>query len=147
MFITSDVKYIGAIVGRNTDNDGTVEQCYYLKGSADARGDNKERTALGTKKGALADGDEGTKTSSFTTSDYTLKRDCGYGKNLLDALNAKATEKGWAQWEESPNGYPVLKGLIRRQSFAYGRKFYIAQKIIWGSSDPQNFVYETLRAW
>ena len=112
--VSGDVKYIGAIVGRNTDNDGTVEQCYYLKGSADARGDNKERTALGTKKGALADGDEGTKTSSFTTSDYALKRDCGYGKNLLDALNAKATEKGWAQWEESPNGYPVLKGLIRR---------------------------------
>ena len=107
-------KYIGAIVGRNTKDKGTVHQCYYWESSAGAYDDDNLRKALGTEKGSLGDGKEGTKTASFSAFDYILASDCGYGKNLLDALTKMASDKKWASWEEGPDGFPIIEGLSRR---------------------------------
>ncbi len=110
-------QYIGAVVGRNTDNMGTVKYCYYLSGSATCNGE--PRTALGTKTGALTDGDKGTQCAYFTAADSALSRDCGYGtESLISALNDAIGDliEGCSAWEATgPNGYPLPVSIPTRK--------------------------------
>ena len=110
-------EYVGAVVGRNTNDRGKVNQCYYLAGSATC--DGNSRNGLGTEKGSVADGNKGYQVASFTSATSALSRDCNYGTtNLITALNNYVEDyrkensgSGIADWVEGEDGYPVLKGL------------------------------------
>lgn len=103
--------YIGAIDGRNNGNDGFVECCYYLQGSATCNGE--ARTALGTKKGALTDGDKSTECAYFTSPTSSISRDCGMGRTdlitVLNVYNEYGEWDGYIWVPDGPDGYPVLK--------------------------------------
>lgn len=110
--------YIGAVVGRNYKKC-TVHQCYYLYNSASCNG--SYRNAVGTEKGSLEDGKDGTSTAYFTSATSSLSRnaDCG-NANLLSALN------NWVEWWNDYNcnavwtagedGYPLPNGNINTKT-------------------------------
>lgn len=106
--------FIGAIVGRNTDNDGEVDQAYYLENCATGGGDH--RRAVGTSESSLKDDAKGNKAAYFTSSTSALSRQCEDGVNqnegLCAALNHWAKrcvgDVGSVQWETNgPGGYPL----------------------------------------
>jgi len=108
--VTGGGSYRGAIVGRNNENDGHVEQCYYLAGSAPGR------SSSGSKDGAEPDIMENLKCSAFQS--YTsipalvVEEGCG-GLPLLDVLNAWARRCGYVSWNWDANGYPVPESAPR----------------------------------
>lgn len=76
--------YRGAIVGRNNEDDGAVDQGYYLAGSAPGR------TATGTKNGANGDGDK-VKCSAFSSysgsPDRVVEDNCSSSMSLMQVLD------------------------------------------------------------
>ena len=109
-------KYVGAVIGRNYEDKGTVHQAYYLKGSATCNG--QSRNASGTKTGS--DNDGSTKNLSaayFTAPDSALSRDADCGsKDLITALNNWVTwwndKQCNAYWVIGENGYPLPAGAV-----------------------------------
>ena len=109
--------YVGAVVGRNTDDDGTIAYCYYLNGSATRNGEG--RNGVGTKSGSLSDGDKGTKVASFTSASSDVSKDYGYGRlNLITILNARANDYqlsvSLSDWVAGSNNYPVPENLPQK---------------------------------
>ena len=108
--------YVGAIVGRNVSDEGTVKFNYYLKDCAVGK-DGSFRTALGKSGGAVPDGSDGEKdypASSFTsiTSKMSYTAGSSAGMNLIDALNALSGANNLVLWEATgPNGYPLPVGI------------------------------------
>lgn len=112
-------QYIGAIIGRNKNDDGSVHQAYYLQNSASCNGSS--RKAAGSKDGAVEDDRSkggGINAAYFTSPTSALSRRCETDTNanqgLLPALNHWATrckDSGAMQWEATGRGgYPLPKG-------------------------------------
>lgn len=114
--VKGTIYYVGAVVGRNYEDDGTVHQAYYLNGSATCNG--QSRNASGNKNGS--DNDGSTKHLSaayFTAPDSALSRDADCGsKDLITALNNWVTwwndKQCNAYWEIGENGYPLPAGAV-----------------------------------
>lgn len=115
--------YIGAIAGRNTNDDGRVEFNYYLAGSAYG-GNDKSRNAVGKDGGSVSDGDKGYYASSFNSPISTMKSSANKcaGLTLIEALNFwvdenKSTYNTFLDLDTAPNSwvaedeesYPILK--------------------------------------
>lgn len=102
-------------MGRNYHDDGKVEYCYYLKGTATCNG--ASRNGVGTEKGSLNDGEKGHNVANFTSATSALSRNTGAGATcLVDALSAFVDSwisiyKNISEWVEAEDGYPVPSGL------------------------------------
>ena len=104
--------YIGAVVGRNVDDEGSVIHNYYRSDSTTGK-DGDYRAALGNKGGSVADGKKGYIASSFSSPESSLYSTCNYhGMTLIDALNSWANDADlycevdlWIP--EGPGGYPI----------------------------------------
>ena len=115
--------YIGAIVGRNTNDNGIVQYNYYLQDCA-AGGDGKSRYAMGKEGGSVIDGTtSGGRTyyaSSFVNPESGMNDTAGTyaGLTLIGALNAWVDAEGGtydgvpAAWEVGPDGYPLPVGTL-----------------------------------
>jgi hypothetical protein len=108
--------YIGAIVGRNVDDDGTAWFNYYLKGCAKG-GNGKDRYAMGNDGGSVKDGEKDYSASSFTSLTVGMSSTAvkyGTGQILINALNAGAQGENpdlLSAWEATgPDGYPLPVG-------------------------------------
>ena len=108
--------YIGAIVGRNVDDDGTAWFNYYLKGCAKG-GNGKDRYAMGNDGGSVKDGEKDYFASSFTSLTVGMSSTAGKygtGQILINALNAGAQGENpdlLSAWEATgPDGYPLPVG-------------------------------------
>lgn len=106
-------QYIGGVVGRVKNNDGTVKQGYYLRGYVTCSGSS--RNGIGTEKSSLSDGDKGFEVAYFTSPTSTLSRSCdaiSRTNNILSAMNTwvdlYGAGNGAVQWvAEGRNGYPI----------------------------------------
>ena len=115
--------YIGAIVGRNTNDNGIVQYNYYLQDCA-AGGDGKSRYAMGKEGGSVIDGTTSAGqtyyASAFTTPESGMSNTAGTyaGLTLIGALNAWVDAEGGtydgvpAAWEVGPDGYPLPVGTL-----------------------------------
>lgn len=112
---TSD-DYVGAILGRNVSDDGTVKYNYYLKDCATGK-DGNVRTALGKSGGSVPDGSDGKKdypASSFTsiTSKMSYTAGAAEGLPLIEALNTLSQANNLVLWAATgPNGYPLPENI------------------------------------
>ena len=99
--------YIGAIVGRNTNNKGDVEYIYYKEGCAT---DNEGESC--NALGGADDGSHGYYASSFNDPLRDVMKDTAEdctGMLLLDALNYWWQEEETPNpWEIGPDGYPLF---------------------------------------
>jgi len=110
-------KFLGAVVGRNDKDEGTVKYCYYLKDSAKYNG--TPWTGIGASNKALDDDYKDYELASFTSPTSALSRNAGYGTtSLFDALTKFVTSfkqsnpnSNLADWVTGNNGYPMPKGL------------------------------------
>ena len=112
---TQSNDYIGAICGRNVDDDGYVQFCYYLAGCATGK-NGKTRAALGNDGGSVEDGKKSYYCSSFKSMTSTMASSASdyAGMTLLDALNEYAVAhssycEGWM--DNGPDGWPIPEGL------------------------------------
>jgi hypothetical protein len=126
--------YIGAIVGRNVDDEGDVQFNYYLYGCAKG-GNGKDRYALGNDGGSVEDGEKKYYASSFTSPNIGLSStagEYGSGQTLINALNSWVSayyigigyELGdIAQWEAADeNSYPLPVGTFTSALRKYANK-------------------------
>lgn len=101
-------RYRGAIVGRNYDDEGYVDQCYYLAGSA------PDRKAAGTYSGAASDTGKNRKCASFRSftgaPDAVVEDGCSSSMTLIEVLNHWVNRCGpeYSVWTLSgPGGAPM----------------------------------------
>lgn len=96
--VTGSNGYRGAIVGRNNEDDGYVEQGYYLRYSAPGR------KGTGTESDAEDDDAKHVECSAFSSfagnPDRVVEDGCS-GKNLCDALNHWVERCGteYSRWQ------------------------------------------------
>ena len=83
---------IGAIVGRNVDDDGTACFNYYLKGCAKG-GNGKDRYAMGNDGGSVEDGKKDYFASSFTSLTVGMSSTAGeYGTGQIRKISHNGSE-------------------------------------------------------
>ncbi len=100
-------EYVAAVCGRNVDNDGKVNQGYWMHGMA--YDGTRHCQGMGTKDGDTDNVTNG-QTTYFNTFDGSLSRDLGYGTtDLITALNAYASAKEYEAWVavEALGGAPI----------------------------------------